>query len=303
VGRAVRGESRGIRPVDSPVRGGFIIPPMPLRLTIGDFSRMTLLSIKALRHYHEIGLLEPVAVDPESGYRIYDVDQVPTAQVIRRLKDLGMPLDDVKRVLLAPDLDSRNRAIVDHLQRMETELEQTKANVASLRRLLEGPETPNARIEFRSLAPAKAIAIRDRVTVDGLDAWWMEAYGELHNAAVGSRLSRSGPDGALYPSEWFEEEIGDVVAFMPVTGDIEVSRTGRAQPYVVPAAELAVLLHRGSFRDLDQTFAALGAFVFERAIGVDGPIREYYLVTSFETQDEASLQTEVAWPIFQTAVR
>jgi DNA-binding transcriptional MerR regulator len=270
---------------------------MRLRLTIGDFSRMTQLSVKALRHYHEIGLLEPVAIDPDSGYRIYDVEQVPTAQVIRRLKDLGMALDDVKHVLQAPDLSSRNQAIVDHLQRMESELEQTKANVASLRRLLEAPQAPHATVQFRSLPATSSIAIRDRVTVDSLDAWWVEAFGELHSAAARSRLTRSGPDGALYPGEWFEEEVGDVVAFMPVAGSVEASRAGRARPYVVPAAELAVLLHRGPLSDLDQTFAALGTFVLERAIAIDGPIREYYLVTSFDTDEEAHLETEVAWPL------
>lgn len=275
---------------------------MRLRLTIGDFSRMTHLSVKALRHYHEIGLLEPGTVDPETGYRIYDVEQVPTAQVIRRLKDLGMGLEDVKRVLDAPDVTSRNRAIVDHLQRMESQLDLTKANVASLRRLLEAPEAPQAHVEFRSLPPENAIAIHDRITADSLDAWWLAAFGELHTAAARSRLSRSGPDGALYPSEFFEDEVGDVVAFMPVAGQVQVSRVGRAQPYVVPGAELAVLLHRGSFSDLDQTFATLGAFVFERAIAVEGPIREYYLVTAFDTDEEARLQTEVAWPIFQTAI-
>ena len=264
---------------------------------------MTLLSVKALRHYHEIGLLEPVAVDPESGYRLYDADQVPTAQVIRRLKDLGMPLDDVKRVLGAPDLSARNKAIVDHLQRMENELEQTKATVASLRRLLESPAKPGAAIEFRSLGPTNAIAIRERLHVESLDAWWVEAFGELHRAAEGLRLARSGSDGALYPTEWFEDEVGDVVAFMPVAGRPPAGRPGRVQPFTVPAAELAVLLHRGPLGDLDKTFAALGSFVLERAIGVDGPIREYYLVTSFDTQDDAVLETEVAWPIFRTAVQ
>ena len=277
---------------------------MRVRLTIGDFSRMTLLSVKALRHYHEIGLLEPAAVDPASGYRIYDADQVPTAQVIRRLKDLGMALDDVKRVLQAPDLAARNRAIVDHLHRMESELEQTKANVASLRRLLEeAPAAPHASVEFRSLRPTSAIAIQERVTVDSLDAWWIEAFGALHDAAARSRLARSGPDGALYPGEWFEDEVGDVVAFMPVTPAPGAGRTARVKPFTVPAAELAVLLHRGPLRDLDQTFAALGRVVLERAIGVEGPMREYYLVTALDTDDEAALRTEVAWPIFQTAVR
>jgi DNA-binding transcriptional MerR regulator len=276
---------------------------MQLRLTIGDFSRMTHLSVKALRHYHEIGLLEPVAVDPESGYRLYDADQVPTAQVIRRLKDLGMGLDDVRRVLQAPDLTSRNRAIVQHLHRMESDLDQTKANVASLRRLLEVPQTRDRSIEFRSLPQTKAIAIRERVTTESFGDWWTEAYRELHGAAAGEGLARSGPDGALYPSEWFEDEVGDVVAFTPVAGEVDVRRIGRAQSYVVPAAELAVLRHEGSLRDLDQTFAALGEFVLERAIGVEGPIREYYLVTSLETPDELSHLTEVAWPIFQTAIK
>lgn len=276
---------------------------MQLRLTIGDFSRMTHLSVKALRHYHDIGLLEPVAVDPDSGYRLYDVDQVPVAQVIRRLKDLGMGLDDVRRVLQAPDLDSRNRAIVEHLHHMESDLEQTKANVASLRRLLEAPEPRGRRIEFRSLPQTTTIAIRERVTTDGFDEWWTEAYRELHGAAAAAGLARSGPDGALYPSEWFEDEAGDVVAFTPVAGEVDARRIGRAEPYFVPAAELAVLRHDGSLRDLDQTFAALGEFVLERAIGVEGPIREYYLVTSLETPDEMSHRTEVAWPIFQTAIR
>ena len=51
-------------------------------LTIGDFSRMTHLSVKALRHYHDMGVLEPAVIDPFTGYRSYDTSQVPAAQVI-----------------------------------------------------------------------------------------------------------------------------------------------------------------------------------------------------------------------------
>jgi effector-binding domain-containing protein len=116
-------------------------------------------------------------------------------------------------------------------------------------------------------------------------------------------LARSGPAGALYPSEWFEEEVGDVVAFIPVAHlPRPTTQSGRVRPQVVPGAELAVLMHKGTLLDLDQTFAALGAFVLERAIGIEGPIREYYLVSSLDTEDEASHRTEVAWPIFQTSL-
>ena len=72
---------------------------MRVRLAIGDFSRMTHLSIKALRHYHDVGLLEPAEIDPTSGYRFYEPSQVPIAQVIRRFRDLGMPLDETVALL------------------------------------------------------------------------------------------------------------------------------------------------------------------------------------------------------------
>lgn len=276
---------------------------MPLRLTIGDFSRMTHLSVKALRHYHQIGLLEPVGIDPDSRYRLYDVEQVQVAQVIKRLKDLGMGLGEIALVLKAPNVDARNRAIVEHLQHMESQLELTKTTVASLRRLLETPDPPHPKVDFRSSPPTQSIAIRERVAVSDLGDWWVQAFEELHRAVAAQRLTTSGPDGALYSSAWFEDEIGDVVAFTPVATESEADRDERVQPYVVPAAELAVLMHEGSLTDLDRTYAALGTFVFERAIAVEGPIREYYLVTAFDTQDENRHRTEVAWPIFQTSTR
>ena len=60
---------------------------------------MTQLSVKTLRHYHEVGLLDPDRVDLSTGYRYYAPEQVPTAQVVRRLRELGMPIADVRAVL------------------------------------------------------------------------------------------------------------------------------------------------------------------------------------------------------------
>jgi len=57
-------------------------------LAIGDFSRATFLSVRMLRHYHELGLLVPVDVDADSGYRRYAPEQIITAQVIRRFRTL-----------------------------------------------------------------------------------------------------------------------------------------------------------------------------------------------------------------------
>jgi len=259
---------------------------------------MTHLSVKALRHYHDLGLLEPAEIDPASGYRFYVPAQVPVAHVIRRFRDLGMSLDEIKDVLAAPDVTARNQLIVAHLRRMESRLAQTESVVASLRALLDGPPTSIA-IEQRSVGPARAIAIAEHVSMVDLDAWWDGAFRELDAALATAGIAAAGPRAALYSAEFFEFEAGgEVVAYVPVVG--EVAGGGRIRPLEVPAAELAVAVHRGSFADLDQTYGALGTYVAEREIGVAGPIREHYLVTAFETEDESRHLTEVGWPVFPT---
>jgi DNA-binding transcriptional MerR regulator len=95
---------------------------MPASLTIGDFSRVTFLSVKTLRHYHRVGLLEPAEVDPVTGYRRYTSAQIPIAQVIRRFRNLDMPLDDIGAVLRAADQTTRSELIAGHLVRLEDSL-------------------------------------------------------------------------------------------------------------------------------------------------------------------------------------
>ncbi len=112
---------------------------MPGSLTIGDFSRATHLSIKTLRYYHRVQLLEPAQVDQDTGYRRYTADQIPVAQVIRRFRDLEMPIEQIQAVLRAPDLTARNRLIADHLSQLEQDLARTQQAVASLRDLLADP--------------------------------------------------------------------------------------------------------------------------------------------------------------------
>src|ERR1700722_14102995 len=95
-------------------------------LAIGDFSRATHLSIKTLRHYHRVGLLEPADVDTDTGHRRYTADQIPAAQVIRRFRALDMPLEDIKAVLHTPDIAARNDLIAAHLSRLEGDLARTQ---------------------------------------------------------------------------------------------------------------------------------------------------------------------------------
>ena len=281
---------------------------MATMLTIGDFSRMTHLSVKALRHYHDMGVLEPAAVDPFTGYRSYDTSQVGSAQVIRRLRDLGMSLDSIAAVLAAPDLEARNREIAAHLTRMERQLEQTQASVAALRALLTGPAVRPA-IELRTIAAVTALAVREVVDAAELNDWGSEAFDALAAALEAAGLTAAGPYGGLFDGDFFELERSEVTAFVPVTSEtglvgagsgVVLDPAGRVRLLEIPAVEAAVAVHEGAFSEIDRTYAALGEVVAERAIGVDGPIREYYLVSSADTDDVGKHRTEVCWPVFRT---
>jgi DNA-binding transcriptional MerR regulator len=268
------------------------------RLSIGDFSRMTYLSVKSLRRYHDMGLLEPAVVDQFSGYRYYEPSQVPVGQAIRRFRDLEMPLEQLKGVLQAPDVAARNRLIIAHLEHMESALRQTQETVASLRALLDQPRASIA-VEYRYVEATAAIAITETVQRSEIVSWWGAAFDELHQALAQTSVLRTGPDAALYSNEYFEDEIGEIIAFIPVAARTPAP-AGRARSIEVPRAELAVAVHSGAISELDQTYGALGTFVAEREIGVQGPIREHYVLTQDAATGEPTHHTEVCWPIFRT---
>jgi DNA-binding transcriptional MerR regulator len=270
---------------------------MSVLVSIGDFSRMTHLSIKALRFYHDQGLLEPARIDPDSGYRYYEPGQVPVAQVIRRFRDLDMPLDQVRAVLQAPDVETRTKEIIAHLTAMETRLAEMQMSVASLRALLEGPVVPAA-VDFRSIPAAQVLAISETVTAEESWDWGGAAFDELYGRLEQAGLTPAGPGGALFPAAYFELEQAELTVFVPVLAP--AAAAGRVRPLILPATEAAVMLHTGSLADSDQTYGRLGSVVAERAIGVDGPIREYYQVPLSEP-DPSRHRTEICWPVFQTA--
>jgi DNA-binding transcriptional MerR regulator len=270
---------------------------VPAPLSIGDFSRATHLSIKTLRHYHDRALLVPSAVDAGSGYRRYAIEQIPAAQVIRRFRDLDMPLEQIRAVLDAPDVRARNQLIAAHLTRLERDLAQTQSAVASLRDLLAGPAQA-APIHQRRAPSALTAAVTSVIRAEEILPWFRGALGELQATLRASRISPAGPAGGSYTTELFSHDQGEATVFIPVA--TEIKPVGRVTPQVMPAAELAVIEHPGPHDDVDRSYGALAAYVAEHALSVDGPIREYYLVGWLDTEDESAWRTEIGWPIFST---
>ena len=235
-------------------------------LTIGEFSRMTHLSVKALRHYHDMGVLEPAAIDPFTGYRSYDAEPGGSAQVIRRLRDLGMPLDSITAVLAAPDLEARNREIAAHLGRMERQLEQTQASVAALRALLAGPAVRPA-IEFRTIPAVTALAVARGGGRRRPATWGSEAFGALSAALAKPGVAPAaapGPFGALFPGDFFELERSEITAFVPVGAPPAASGRWRGRSTARSGCSRSRRSRRRSrctrarSSEIDRTYGALG---------------------------------------------
>ena len=261
-------------------------------VTIGEFSRLTYLSVKTLHHYHEIGLLAPARIDSSSGYRRYETTQVPVAQLIRRLRDLQMPLAQVRSVVEAPDVVTRDETIRLHLDQMEAELVRTQEVVASLRSMLTLAPPPLP-VEYRLIPAFRAYGVSDHVDRTDIDPWCESSFGLL--GGIAGQQGITATSGATYSDEFFTEDAGQVVAFLPVAP---------AQPPApgvelidLPAGFFAVAVHTGPFEDFDRTYGALGSHVAEYCEVAPGAIRELYVVGPGDVPDPADFRTEVCWPI------
>ncbi|MET0450503.1 MAG: MerR family transcriptional regulator [Mycobacterium sp.] len=268
---------------------------MRSQLTIGEFATVTHLSVRTLRRYHEAGLLEPATVDPFSGYRYYEPEQIPTAQVIHQLRQLDVPLAEVQSILATDDPQQRAEVVAGHLRRLEAELDRTQAAVVSLRRLLR-PDPADTHVELRSVPARTVVAITGHVRLSDSLGWYDTAMAELD--AAFPPAERTGPPGGHYANALFAHGAGVMTVFRQVRSP---RPSGRIDVIELPAADLAVAVHSGPHDDIDVTYGRLGAWVVTHALVVDGPIHETYSVGPRDTEDPTRWRTEIGWPVFQLA--
>src|ERR671935_1513104 len=104
-------------------------------LSIGGFASASGLTVKALRHYDEIGLLRPAHVDGSTGYRYYDPAQLRDAVAIRRLRRLEVPLDEIG-VLVRADREALRARLTEHRARVAASTEDKRRLLAVLDALI-----------------------------------------------------------------------------------------------------------------------------------------------------------------------
>jgi DNA-binding transcriptional MerR regulator len=149
-------------------------------LNIGAFAAATGLTIPALRHYDEIGLLKPAQVDPGSGYRRYQHRQIDDARLICGLRTVGVPIDDVRAVVGRPAAEVRP-ALERHRERLVSQLREVSQRIVAVDEFIE-KGTPMPAVQ-----PVRPVQIRIKVAdVQKAATFYTAAFDVVFNEAISS---------------------------------------------------------------------------------------------------------------------
>lgn len=245
--------------------------------SIGEFSTISGIAVRTLRFYHEVGLLIPAAVDPQSNYRSYDDRNLERANVIVALRGLEFTLEEIRDILAqcGEDYD-----IVGQLERQKKVLTkkvrhyQTVLNTVD--HLLEHER--QAREDEKMNATAASIQERDLVPifVGGIRMKGFYADCGKGFATLGKRLGRqiAGKPLCLFYDGEYREGDANFEPCMPIRGAVEADGITVRE---LPAAHCVTLLHRGPYEELKRSYGRLLKYVKEHGYKVSLPTREVYL--------------------------
>ena len=257
---------------------------------ISDFSRLTRISVKTLRHYARIGLLSPAFVDPVTRYRHYTARQAVRLQIILGLRELGIPLARIAE-LVEEDPKGRRfrRALEERRAELASKLEEDRRRLSRLDARLDGfrDETMVVLPEpvVRPVPAVRVASLRARVAE--LDDGVEELFERLEQKVAGAKARASGPPILLYHDRDHRPTHADVEVAVPLVPG--APRIPGAKHRVLPAvAEAACFVYRGDYGQWSQIVGGLLTWLQARRLAPSGPMREVYL--QFSARDPRALR-------------
>jgi predicted transcriptional regulator YdeE/DNA-binding transcriptional MerR regulator len=271
---------------------------------IGDFSKLAQVSVKTLRYYAQLGLLEPVWVDRFSGYRYYTLEQLPRLNRVLALKDLGFSLEQVQQMLqdnlAASELCGVLRLKQAELERqLQDEQMRLKRIQARLRQIDQEGRLPAYDVVLKQTASQRVAGIREVVAdIYRVHSLFSRLQGALGAQGTGLGVTHAplaAPLAIYYDADYHERDI-DVEAALPVFRNLRVSDC--LVLHELPAVEsMACAVHQGIPEGLADASRALLTWVEENGYRVAGPSRDVYLQNPLLDKPVESPVAEVQLPV------
>lgn len=235
----------------------------PNRLTIGEFSARSRISIRMLRHYDAHGVLAPIEVDALTGYRRYAPEQLTEAAAIRLLRDVGFGVSAIPAVLAARGTPAYVNALRSQRQTLSAELRAASTRLALLDSLLDPGGHPMSEISVtRVTVPARTvITLRGTIpTYSDESQLWARFIPELQRQGI----TATGPGGCIEHDPAYAESDVDESVWVPVA----VGTTAQAplEVFEIPEHEAARATVRGSFSLITSAHEAITEFVREQGL-------------------------------------
>lgn len=267
---------------------------------IGDFSKLSQVTVKALRLYDRLGLLKPTRIDEFTGYRYYSAQQLPQLNRILAFKDLGFSLEEIAKLLdenLSPaEIRGMLRIKQAELQQL-VEKEQARLSrvEARLKQIESEDKMPNYEVVLKKVESIKVAAIRETLQN-------YASIGGLYDELLGYFKQQGVKPGHYCVGIWhdYEYKDSDVDGEAVISLDAEIIGNERIKIYKLPAIEkMACLVHNGSYNTINQAYNTLLSWIEANNYKVIGSNREVYIVGGNE-QNNDSFVTEVQFPVIKT---
>lgn len=277
------------------------MPPAGERLlTIGEFSRLSQLSIRMLRYYDEHGVLRPTHTDPRSGYRSYAPALLATARRVRRLRDVGLGVAELAACVPLLDEPGVMRGVLErHRTRLIAEAAAAGARIQEVDDLITGLEEPlmSVTVTHRTEPPRTVASLRGVIpTYADEGRLWERLMPALF--AAGAQLAPDARAVAVFHDEDYRETDCDVEVRLEVVAPFTPPGGADTVRCVeLPAQDVAVGVLNGSYERVGEVMEAVGSWVPEHGYRFAGPMFNVYVVSPHEDPEPAHWVTEVCIPI------
>ena len=250
---------------------------------IGDFAKLTRVSVKTLHHYGDVGLFKPAWTDAATGYRFYSFEQLPRLNRILALKDLGFTLQQVADILdegLSPgELEGMLRLRRAELEAQVAGAEISLRNVAArLYQIHREGKMSEHEVVLKPVGSLIVASAREIVTSpERMRERCLALLGEVFKVVEEHKLPRGGTTLALYHGS---EGGVDVEMAVMLEGSAPPQRYENVTVRELPAESVASVVYKGSFNAFDvigQIHADIGRWVEASGYKIAGPSREIYL--------------------------
>jgi len=269
-------------------------------IRIGDFSKLSQVSIKTLRYYDEVGLFKPINVDRSTGYRFYSANQLPRLNRILALRDLGLSLEQIDQVLdegVSPEqlrgmLRLKRAELQQHIAVEQERLARVEARLNSIEMEDRMPEYD---VVIKRVEPQLVASVRNTLaSYPDVGRLFNEVYGYLALHGV------KGTDliGAAIWHNDDEYRTSDIDSEAAVFLKQAIPESERVKVYEIPAFTMASVVHKGAFNKFNLAYEAILRWIEGNGYRIVGPNREVYLYcTQPVRQDDESYVTEIQFPV------